>query len=290
MADFYGSRNGESLWPDAKPAPEPVVLPEPEPMRAPQPAPQQDSGFRQNAPAVQPLVIVPYVSQMQPLYQYTPEAMRAMYGPNGNPQAFAAPPTQAYDAYDTFGAAPYGNAAYGAYNGAYEDDYEEEYEAPAAVAESKKRRRANAAAIVGFIFGLIAVAFMVIGYFGFLPESILPYLCVYKDATVINIIMTDLIEAIMNIPPFEITAILVPGLIALSALLTIITLLTNLFSVAARKYPIAGKVFAWLAFLFAAGAVGYLFFTARADVKIGAYVLAGITLLIAIICTTGRRK
>ena len=258
MADFYGSKNGESLWPDARPTPAPIVLPEPEPepAPAPQPAPVQ------NPTAVQPLVIVPYVSQMQPLYQYTPEAMRAMYGANVNPQAFL----DGIGDYDD-----------------YDDDYDDAVAAP-------KKRGANAMAIVGLLLGLIAVAFMVIGYFGFLPANILPFLCVYGDATVLNIIMTDLIEAIMNIPPFEITAILLPGLIALSALFTIITLLTNLFSVAARRYPIAGKVFAWLAFLFAAGAVAYLFVTAQAEVKIGAYILAGITLLIAIICTAGRRK
>ncbi|MBR1747511.1 MAG: hypothetical protein IJ735_04795 [Clostridia bacterium] len=255
MADFYGSKNGESFWPDARVAPAPP-MPEIKPEPAPAPA------ATQNTTAVQPLVIVPYVSQMQPLYQYTPEAMRAMYGNNVNEKAFL-DDLDSYDAYD---------------------------EAPVAAPVAKKRSRANAMAIVGLLLGLVTVAFMVLGYFGFLPAAILPYLCIYGDATVANVIMTDLIESIMNIPPFVFMEILVPGAIALSVLFTVITLLTNLFSVAARRYPIFGKVTAWLAFIFAAVAVVYLFIAARADVQIGAYVLVGLTLIIAIFCTAGRRK
>ena len=326
------------------PAPMPMYYPVPMPMPMAAPAPAAPAQPTQNPPAVQPLVIVPYVSQMQPLYQYSPQAMREMYAKGEGPfspdfsdpyagnEAYAVPyptasesQTYASNAYDNanvvnsynaspayspepaYQADPYAQQyaqPYGQpyppfdsyqpdpYQAPYQESYYDPYTASydEAPAEQKKGRRANAAAIFGFIFGLIAVAFMVIGYFNFLPETIAPYLCVVKDATVMNILLTDLIEAIQNIPPFDVMAMILPAAIALSALFTILTLLTNLFSVAARRYPIAGKVFAWLAFIFAGAAVGYLLATAMSDVKIGAYILAGITLLIAIICTTGRRK
>lgn len=256
MADFYGSKNGESFWPDAKPAPESLI---PEPPTNANPTAPVSAAPTQIPPAVQPLVIVPYSSQMQPLYQYTPEAMRAMFGSSVDGR--------------------------GLLDGLGDPDDEEDFPD---VNFDRVRRKPNAMAIVGLILGVIAIAFMVIGYFGFLPAAILPFLQIYNGLTVLGVILTDLVGALTG-GAFELTAILAPGLIALSALFTIITLITNIASVVAKKYPIAGKVFAWMAFAFAAAAIIILWFQ-KTGMQLGASILLVLIWLIAILCTAGRRK
>lgn len=331
MADLYKSTDGKSFWPDANPAPVPDPIPEPEiPAPPVMPEPQLTEHYHkadvtfnmrmagssepvQNAPMVQPLVIVPYVSQMQPLYQYTPEGMRAAYE-NGTymPQATGSympyPYGGGYQSYPTQQAAPsYASAASLPAAAPADEDFfdfpaaapadefdgfdfsEDGYETKAKKekAVKEKKSRANGTAIAGMIFGLIAIAFLVISYFNFLPEAILSILYIIRGKSIIALVMEDLIGMFSG--TIEILPLVEVGAFVLSALFVVITFLTNLFSVAAKRYPAAGSIFAWLAFLFAVAGTVIALVTEKSEVNYGAYILVGLTAIVMIISLIRKR-
>ena len=100
--------------------------------------------------------------------------------------------------------------------------------------------------------------------------------------------MGDLIEGIQA-ETFDIMPILPVAALAVSALFIILTCLTSLFSVAARRYPMAGTVFAWLAFAFAVFGVVWTFIKSQDDINIGAYIVVGLSALIMIITLIRKR-
>lgn len=267
MADFYGAGNGKSFWHDAPVEQVPTV-----------PAPSSDASAYgaaeggQRPPIVQPLIIVPYASQMQPLYQYTPEAMNAYY----NQQPYSG----GYDG-------AYGEDYYGGQN--YIDDgytagyaYEPQTSVRANRASaSKTKGRANAAAIVALILGLLAAAVMVVSHF-----VDMKYLYIIKDTGALKILMglPDLFKG-----DIDIKQLVFPVALALCALFTVLCLLTNLFSVGARRYPVAGKAFGVIAALGAAAALVMLFVN-KEEIEIGAYILTGLAVLTMIVCLAGKRR
>lgn len=250
MADFYGAGNGKSFWPDAPANKKPPISAsksaDTEIIAAP-------SANQQPPTLVQPLIVVPYSSQMQPLYQYTPEAMQSFYG--NAPEGYG-------DMYEDRG------------DGAlYEDAYVNEVK--------RVRKKANVNAILAFILSLITVAVIVVSKF-----VELSYINIIKDSGALQILM-DLPK--LFTAGVEIMELIYPIGLAVCALFTVLTLFTNLFSVKANRYPIAGKVFAVLALLGAAVMLAILF-AAKKDIAIGAYILTGLSAVTALIALTGRRK
>lgn len=156
--------------------------------------------------------------------------------------------------------------------------------APEAVeAPAKAKRKANAAAIIGLILSLITVAVMVVSYF---VEFSYINIMDGKGALAILMGIVELFkgeEIVIND--------LVPVLgLAVCALFTVLTLIVSLFSVARRKYPIAGKIFAPLAAIGAIVMTVMLFIGEGHSAEIGAYIVTGLAVVTAIVALAGRRK
>lgn len=230
MADFYGAANGGSLWPDAQNG---------APLPTPSAEDREIAADASRMPMVQPIIVVPYSAQMQPL---------SNYNPNG------------------FG-----------YGGAAEDEFIEDAPAPARV------RKANASAIIALLLGIVTVAVIVVGHF----VASLSMLNFTKNDSAVKLVL-GLIDT-FKAGNIDIKAILTPIGVAVGALFAALTLITNLFSVKAARYPIVGKIFAFLSFAGMALALIMLFVN-KLEIGIGAYIITGLTAVIMIICLTGRRK
>lgn len=78
MADYYGNSSGGSLWPDAQSG-APIPVESPEDRNA-----DTEQGYMpvmpMPMPMVQPLIVVPYSGQMQPLSKYSPDGS-GLYDP-----------------------------------------------------------------------------------------------------------------------------------------------------------------------------------------------------------------
>lgn len=253
MADFYGAGNGRSFWPDAPANKKPPISASKSADTEINVAP---SANQQPPTLVQPLIVVPYSSQMQPLYQYTPEAMNSFYGEA--PGAYG-------DAYDR-------NC------GGYGEESESVYDSYEGKAAGKK---VNVNAVLAFILSVISFAVMVVSYF-----TELEFIYIIKDAGALQIIIG---LPVLFYASVEIIELICPIGLAVCALFTVLTLFVNLFSVKAARYPVAGKIFAVLAFVGAAVMLAMLFVTKK-DIAIGAYILTGLSAVTAVVALTGRRK
>ena len=151
----------------------------------------------------------------------------------------------------------------------------------------EKKGGANGTAIAAFIFGLIAIAFLVISYFNFLPEPILSILYIIRGKSIISLVMEDLIGMFSG--TIDILPLVEVGAFVVSALFIVLTFITSLCSVAAKRYPAAGTVFAWLAFVFAVAGPVIALVTEMNEVNYGAYILVGLTAIIMIITLIRKR-
>lgn len=254
MPDIYGRNKDDKMWSDyARPSANASV------MQSGTQNGAQINGAQntQNPPIVQPLVIVPYSSQMQPLYQYSPDS----YGFN--------PP---YDDEEAF--------------------YEEE--SPAFSAKAKKAKKAkkekrgpargvNGGAVAATIFGLLALAIVVASYF-----LSIPYINITGDENAIGIAL-GVVSAVTSIigGAFETTMLFTVG-ITVALAFTVLTFIASAFSFRG-KYPVIGKIFAIIAL---AGVVlaGVIMFVNKMEIGYGAYAFAGLIVLMAISALAGKRR
>ena len=263
MADFYGAGEGKSFWRDDNGSsllPETVKEPT---IQAP--APQEEvlptqvtNPTGQNVTMVQPLIVVPFSSQMQPLYQYTPEAMNSFYN----------------------GGVPSGEYAYpdgDGYGYAEEGGYEE----ARASRRERGERKVNVSALFTFLFALIAIAVSAISYF-----VDFEYILVADGKGALAIIM-GLTDAFGG--DIDIKSLIMPAGLALGALFGIITALVGLFSVGAKRFALFGKITALLALIFTGVALAMMFVN-KVEIGYGAYIITALYLITAIVALAAKGK
>ncbi len=241
MADYYGSSNGGSFWSDAQ-----SIAPVPES----NPEDKNDDGVsRQNyaqggympMPMIQPLIVVPYSGQMQPLDRYSPD----------------------------------GSMLYNPEDGTYE--YYDEESAPA--------RKVCVTAIIGLLLGIISVALLAVGYF----VKDLAFTQWAEGYSVIAIVI-DFFDN--DIAAMEITELLAYVGLIVYAVFTVLTLIINLVSVKAQRYPIIGKIFGMLALIGAVLSLVIMFIDKNIEAKlgIGAYIVTVLAVMTGLLALAGRRK
>ncbi len=160
MADFYGRKKDEKLWSDFNAQPVETAV-EQQPAQSAQPVQQviqqqyemqcKNSEPMQMAPIVQPLVIVPYSTQMQPLYQYSPD--------------YAQLPGYGYDEEDDFEEEAVGKKAKKA---------KKEKKVKAEKAPSARSGKARIMGLFTLIFSIVVLAAVIIDMFmkGFVLANI----------------------------------------------------------------------------------------------------------------------
>lgn len=246
MPDMYGKKPGEKMWSDFKKTPE-------QPQQ--QPTARYDGGTM--PPIVQPLIVVPFASQMQPL----------------NPDGEIPFP------YDDFNDDGYG----------YDDFSEETVAQPVSIKKAKKvktkkgaYKKTNAGSVFAFIFGLIAIALIVVSYF-----VDISYINVTDGESALAV-MISAVNGIIGDGFGDIMALLFPLGLIVATLFTLLTFIVSSFSFRG-KYPIVGKVFAALALIGAALAL-VMVFVDKMTVSYGAYALPAVIILMAISALAAKRR
>jgi len=233
----------------------------------------------QGEPFIQPLVIVPYVSNDQPLYYYDAAKLNEKEDVGGEEyyedmfeteESSALEPAQKRYAYAENG-----------YDGAAA-------ERPSASAETgKKRRRANVFAILSFI--LCAVYIALLFNLTKLMASF-TYNFLYDDMAAFDIIKNFVQGIVSGGFTFDVNTTLVPMLVTAGVLLMAITAICSICTVASRT-PIIIKIFAILALLLNAGAAVVAKFIVKMEITtFGLYILAGIALVVCVFTLVARNK
>ena len=248
----------------------------PAPEETPTSAPAQQIGAQptQGVPYIQPLVVVPYVSNEQPMYYYDASALQK--GNEGSEEyyedMFESEESAAIEA-------PMGRARK---NAAYYDD------APEAIAEvPAKKRRANVFAILSFIFCAVYIALL------FNLTSLLAtfnYNFLYDGQAGFDIIKAFVEGIIAGGFTFDVQTTLVPILVSAGAVFMVITAICSIATVASRT-PIAIKIIAGLAFVLNAGAAVVAKFIVKMELTTyGLYILAGVSLIVFVFTMVARNK
>lgn len=253
MPDIYGRNKDDKMWSDyARPSANASAMQS----GAQNGAQINGAPNTQNPPIVQPLVIVPYSSQMQPLYQYSPDS----YG----------------------------------FNPSYDDEEAFCEEESPTLSKAKKARKAkkekrgpfkgvNGGAVAATVFGLLALAIVVASYF-----LSIPYINITGDENAIGIAL-GVVSAVTSIigGAFETTMLFTVG-IAVALAFTALTFIASAFSFRG-KYPVIGKIFTIIAL---AGVVlaGVIMFVNKMEIGYGAYAFAGLIVLMAISALAGKRR
>lgn len=237
MPDMYGKKPGEKMWSDFNKTPQ----------QPQQPTARYDGGTM--PPIVQPLIVVPFASQMQPL------------NPDGE---FPFPCDDFDDGYDDFS--------------------EETVAQPVGVKKDRnvKTKKTNAGSVFSFIFGLIAIALIVVSYF-----VNISYINVTESESALAV-MISAVKGIIGDGLGDIKALLFPLGLIVATLFTLLTFIVSAFSFR-RKYPIVGKVFAALALIGAALALAMVFVD-KMTVSYGAYALPAVIILMAISALAAKRR
>ncbi len=253
------------------------------PMNANMPTAPTQQGAIQATPVIQPLVVVPYSTPMQPLYHYgdgtlpigdiDSDYMRTHGGmmPGMNPQGPMMP---------------------GMSDDIYYNMDEKETEK---LSKSKKRKGVGAVPILVMI--LIAL-------FGTLQMFFAPLLDLLKVTgqetafAVVGAEKTELYSSIMTVVRIftgEVTfafnnyALLAQCCLAITTALLAIVFLLSLISITRRKLPIFVRILIILALLFTAGSIVlFAFLVKGATLGLSCYVLGGIIFLIFIISLFGK--
>ncbi len=257
MPDIYGKKPGEKMWSDFKKSSEQPCKESEQSQRASEQScetARPDGG--KMPPLVQPLIVVPFASQMQPLYQN-----------GGFPFSYD-------DMYDD----------------GY-DDVEEETVAEESVGVKKEKKvktkkstdkRINVGSVFAFIFGLVAIALVAISYF-----VNIAFINVTESESALAV-MISAVKGITENGLGDIKTLLFPLGLIVATLFTLLTFIVSAFSFK-RKYPIAGKVFAALALIGAALAL-IMVFVDKMTVSYGAYALPAVAILMAISAFAAKRR
>lgn len=245
-------------------------------------APMQQ-GAIQATPVVQPLVVVPYSTPMQPLYHYGDGTL-----PIGDIDS---------DYMRTHGGMMPGINPQGPMMPGMSDDiyYNMDEKEAGKVAKGKRRKGVGAVPIL---------VMLLIALFGTLQLFFAPLLDLLKvtgQETAFAVVGVDKIElyssimTVVKIFTGEVTfaftdyALLAQCCLAASAALLAIVFLLSLISITRRKLPIFVRILIILALLFTAGSIVLLaFFVEGATLGLSCYVLGGIMLLIFIISLFGK--
>ncbi|MBO4539325.1 MAG: hypothetical protein J5781_03535 [Clostridia bacterium] len=239
-------------------------------------------GAIQATPVVQPLVVVPYSTPMQPLYHYgdgtlpigdiDSEYMRMNGGmmPGVNPQG----PMMA---------------------GASDDMYYNMDEKTGKKSKSKRSRGVGAVPIL---------VMLLIALFGTLQLFFAPLLGLLKVEgletafAVVGAEKVELYSSIMKVVgiftgettfAFDNYLLLAQCCLAVCAVLLAITFILSLFSITRKKLPLFVRILVILALLFMAGSIDLLaFLVESATLGLSCYVLGGLMLLIFIISLCGK--
>ena len=243
-------------------------------------APMQQ-GAVQATPVIQPLVVVPYSTPMQPLYHYgdgtlpigdiDSEYMRMNGGmmPGINPQ--------------------------GPMMGASDDIY---YNMDEKTGKKSKRQKGRGVGAVPILVMLL------IALFGTLQLFFAPLLGLLKVEgletafAVVGAEKVELYSSIMKVVgiftgettfAFDNYLLLAQCCLAAGAALLAITFILSLISITRKKLPLFVRILVILALLFTAGSIVLLaFFTEGATLGLSCYVLGGLMLLIFIISLCGK--
>ncbi|MDR0751206.1 MAG: hypothetical protein LBF12_01250 [Christensenellaceae bacterium] len=211
----------------------------------------------QLTPIVQPVTFVPYSSQEQPLLTFD--------GPEGGAGAMAG--------YADAGSNDY-NAYYDGYNYA---------------AQTDKKRKKGGTSLLLILFSLITLAVLIIGQF---VEAVVDYTAVMvlnEEKVTAYKLVTDLF-----LKDFEFSAlfstdtnILTLGL-AVTAVFAALTFLLSLFNFGSGGAPLATKLTSLLTF---AGAGFYFAYAMvkKVELGIGAYIILGVSLVMAILVFAVKR-
>lgn len=217
-------------------------------------------------PLVQPLVVVPYVSTQQPMYYYKPESENE----TAVPAAYYEDLFEDEESYALDGETSTRARANGKAN--------------RETAGEKRKRKANALAIICAILGIVYIALLF--DFGKLIDGF-NYNYLYDGKSGFDVIM-GLVNG--GLTEFAIETSLLPILVAASAALVAVTTICLLFTVAGRT-PIAVKVIAAIAFVCNAGMAVVAFVVNKIELETyGIIIMAALSLVIFILTTCARAK
>lgn len=267
MPDFYKKKEGLFAVNNPQPTAEPTA--NAQPTANTQNSTQNSmiggqSGPMVQPPIYQPLVIVPYSSQMQPLYQYTPEGMPGM--------------NEDFDEESEFEDVSVEKGA-------------SAKEIKAAKKQAKKEAKANKVAykktnlggIFAMIFGLLAIALVAVTYFvATLPIN----LNVTESGNALQIVI-DAVKSFIG-STVVITDMLFEIGLAVGLVFIVLTYLVSVFSMVG-KYPVIGKIFAVIAVI-GVGLMLAMMFKNEMEIGYGAYAITGLTVLMAICAIAAKRK
>jgi hypothetical protein len=209
---------------------------------------------------VQPVALVPYSSQEQPLYTFDTD----------------------------LGGGGYGGYAPTADNATW--DYGDQQD----VATASTKTRRGGTSLLLMLFTLLAAAVLVLGNF---VEAVVEYTSIVVISDVHNVgyklvmdLVTPIISSGLDVGKlFETDLNIITVAIAGSAVLLVLTFIVSIFNIRKPGAPLLSKVTLILAFLAAAFACVYLHIKGM-QVGYGAYIFAGITLFMTIIALAVRRK
>ena len=167
---------------------------------------------------------------------------------------------------------PYGNAA------------------PAAADKKggKNKRTVKKAAIFAIIFSILILAVIIVPNF-LNGQDFVEYLNIVEGKNGYSMIM-DLVDTVTGGGSFEIMDMLVPGGLAILAIFTALTLLFNIFSIKARKYPILCRLVAFIALIGALLMAIMLVVKEMEAMAYGAIIVTALALINALVTLTGKRK
>ena len=263
-------KKGAEINPSSVATPEPTV----EQTQAPV-APSQYSQPTQGVPYIQPLVVVPYVSNEQPMYYYDASALQQ--GKEGSEEYYE-------DMFDTEESSALDEPK----QRRMREQPIEYYDVPAQPEPSvTKTRKANVFAILSFLFCGIYIALLF--NLTSLMESF-TYNFLYGGNAAFDIIKAFVEGIIANGFAFDVNTTLVPMLVSAGAVFMAITAICSIVTVASRT-PIVIKIIAALAFLLNVGAAVVAKFIVKMDITTyGLYILAGVSFVVFLFTMIARNK
>ena len=267
----------------AAPAGQPMQPMQPMQQQPYQPA--QPSMGVQSAPVIQPFVVVPYSTPMQPIYHYSDGTLPIGDIDSNYMQAHGMPQN------------PMMNPMMGGMG--YDDIYYNDQETVKKSKKVKKVKEGRCAVSAASIIIMILIAL-----FGTVTLFIKPLLSliglemetsfVAWNAGTITLFSSfeTLIDVVMGKVAFDLkdTLLIVRGLLVIGSVFLALVFLTSLFTLRRRGTPIFGKIMAFLAFAAVAVAVVLCFLNKEYTVGITAYILAGIAFLVFFVSLFGRRR
>ena len=264
----------------------PVQGQQPAQMQGVQPTQMPSAGV-QSTPVIQPFVVVPYSTPMQPIYHYSDGTLPIGDIDSNYMQAHGMPPQNPM----------MGNPMMGM--GGYDELYYNDEETGKKSKKRKREKRAGTGVSAASIIIMILIALF--GTVTLFIEPLLSLIGIQMETafvvwnagsiTLFSSFQT-IIDVVLGKVAFDLsnTLLIVRGLLVIGSVFLAIVFLTALFTIGRKGTPIFGKVMAFLAFAAVAVAVVLCFLNKDYTLGITAYILAGLALLVFFVSLFGRRR